>query len=229
MRRINTIECQSIDLHRNGVGALEALRGIAVGTAMVATLTACGGSSAGSAGTQAKAPISFTPDQIRTALVSKAGAPKGWQGSGPRVDLDNGMRTCAEDTESSCGGFVAVGWSDVKPDKDPAYKAWSPEVKFRIYSFRSPDDAKAAMKGLAAEERRSAGANGVETKPLQTSVGADETDAFTGQRTRIMMRVGGLLVLVASQDLREEQPYGDLAKLQIDRIKKTSEGKNPDA
>lgn len=37
------------------------------------------------------------------------------------------------------------------------------------------------MKGLAAEEWRSAGANGVKTKPLQISVGADETDAFTGR------------------------------------------------
>ncbi|MFJ6564247.1 hypothetical protein ACIQMV_31185 [Streptomyces sp. NPDC091412] len=57
----------------------------------------------------------------------------------------------------------------------------------------------------------------------------DETDAFTGQRTRIMMRVGTILVFVESQgDLREEQPYSDLAKIQIDRIKKTAEGKNPD-
>lgn len=43
------------------------------------------------------------------------------------------------------------------------------------------------------------------------------------------MRVGTILVFVESQgDLREEQPYSDLAKIQIDRIKKTAEGKNPD-
>lgn len=59
---------------------LKALRGIAAGTAMVAALTACGsggGGATGSTGGQAKAPIVFAPDQVRTALVSKAGAPKG--------------------------------------------------------------------------------------------------------------------------------------------------------
>ncbi|MFF4795368.1 hypothetical protein ACFY2M_37885 [Streptomyces sp. NPDC001276] len=214
----------------NEVDVLKALRGIAAGTAMAAALTACGSSGGGSAtgatGGQPTAPIVFAPDQIRTALVSKAGAPKGWKGSEPKVDLDNGMRTCEEDTKSSCGGFVAVGWSHISPTNGDG----SGRVEFHLYSFRSSDDAKAAMKGLAAEERRSAGANGVEIKQLQISAGADETDAFTGQRTRIMMRVGGLVVFVKSQgSLSGEQPYGDLAKLQIGRIKKTAERKNPDA
>lgn len=81
------------------------------------------------------------------------------------------MRVCEEDTKSNCGGFVAVGWSHVSPDEQPAYdKDGSGRVEFHLYSFRSPDDAKAAMKGLAAEERRSADANGVEMKPLKISV-----------------------------------------------------------
>ncbi|MEU9009648.1 hypothetical protein AB0D12_07665 [Streptomyces sp. NPDC048479] len=65
--------------------------------------------------------------------------------------------------------------------------------------------------------------------PLEVKAGADETDAFTGRTTEIFMRIGGALVRVESEDLREGRPYADFAKLQIDRIKKTTEGKNPDA
>lgn len=231
---------------------LKALRGITIGIALLTALTACGssnggsgsGGSGGSGGGGSdtsggnttgtvdglpEAPITFTSDQISTALMSKPGAPEGWTGSDPKIDLDNGLMNCQQDTKAACGRFVALGTSHISPDKFPAYESRSPEVKFRIYSFRTSDDAKAALKGLAAEERRSATANGAEPKPLKLTLNADETDAFTGDRTRIMMRVGGLLVAVESQDLREEQPYGDLAELQLDRIKKTAEGKNPDA
>ncbi|WP_314249806.1 hypothetical protein [Streptomyces sp. DSM 40907] len=40
-----------------------------------------------------------------------------------------------------------------------------------------------------------------------------------------------LLVRLESGDLKENQPqpYGDFAKLQIDRLSKTIKGKNPDA
>ncbi|WP_406303554.1 hypothetical protein OHA61_15805 [Streptomyces sp. NBC_00885] len=82
------------------------------------------------------------------------------------------------------------------------------------------------MKGAAAEERRKAGA---EAKPLEVKAGADDTYAFTGRTTEIFMRIGGALVRVESEDLREGRPYAGFAKLQIDWIKKTPEGKNPDA
>ncbi|MFE3738000.1 hypothetical protein [Streptomyces sp. NPDC059134] len=201
-----------------------------VGTAVLAVLTACGGGSAtGSADGGPKEPVVFGPDMIRTALMSEAGAPEGWTGSGPRIDLDNGLTDCEQDTHSACGGFVARGLSHLRPDKAPEYESRTPGVRFLMLSFRSTDDAKAAMKSLMAEERRLAAANGVGTKPLRLSVEADETDAFTGRRTSITMRTGALLVLVQSQDLREEQPYGDLAGLQMDRIRKTAEGGNPDA
>ncbi|MFJ5811101.1 hypothetical protein [Streptomyces sp. NPDC093093] len=46
-----------------------------------------------------------------------------------------------------------------------------------------------------------------------------------------MMRVGSALIRLESGNLKESQPqpYSDFAKLQIDRLNKTTEGKNPDA
>ncbi|MFI5642081.1 hypothetical protein ACIA8H_32330 [Streptomyces goshikiensis] len=101
-------------------------------------------------------------------------------------------------------------------------------IRYSIVSFRTVDDAKAGLKGMAAEARRKVGAD---AKPLKVSAGADETGAFTGPHTEVMMRVGSALVRLESGNLTESQaqPYGDFAKLQIDRLNKTAEGKNPDA
>ncbi|MEV6735167.1 MULTISPECIES: hypothetical protein [unclassified Streptomyces] len=177
-------------------------------------------------GGKLKGPIVLADDQVRTALVSMASAPQGWVGSAARFqDAADALRACQAQTETNCGGFVTLGKSYLaQTEHKPEDRVG--KVAFSIYSFRSPDDAKAAMKGIPANMRGKAGA---EAKPLEVKAGADETDAFTGRHTEIFMRVGGALVRVESEDLREGQPYADFAKLQIDRIKKTAEGKNPDA
>lgn len=205
-------------------------RGIAVGAAMAAVLTACGGNggvgsgSTGSGagvgakagGEQSKAPVVLTWDQVRRALVDTFSAPQGWEGFG--VDIDTpavSLKTCQADTGTKCGGFVALGSSHITQGGEA-------QVVFSIYAFRTPNDAKAAMKGLAAKEHRSAGAG---VKPLKVTADTDETDAFTGRNTEILMRLGGTLVRVASKGLPEGEPYDDFARLQIDRIKQTVEGK----
>lgn len=43
------------------------------------------------------------------------------------------------------------------------------------------------------------------------------------------MRVGGVVVYLKGYDQRKADDLQGLAKLQIDRIRKTAEGKNPDA
>lgn len=150
-------------------------------------------------------------DQVRTALVSKAGAPQGWEGSTPRFqDPADALRACQAQTDTNCGGFVTLGKSYLtQTEHNPGDRA-----------------GKVAMKGISAKTRGKAGA---EAKPLEVTAGADETDAFTGRHTEIFMRLGGALIRVESEDLGEGQPYADFAKLQIDRVKKTAEGKNPDA
>lgn len=210
-------------------------RGIAVGAAMVAALTACGGADGGSPGAtdggdgagavtggggQPKVPVVLTEDQVRRALVDTDSAPQGWEGFGVSIpEHTESVKTCQDDTGTKCGGFTALGTSHIDQ------VASEGQVIFTIYAFRTPDDVKFAMKSLAAKERRKSGAG---AKPLKVSAGADETDAFTGRNTEIFMRLGGSLIRVASEGLREGQPYADFARLQIDRIKQTAEGKNPD-
>jgi hypothetical protein len=67
-------------------------------------------------------------------------------------------------------------------------------------------------------------AAGAEAKPLTVSAGAGETDAFTGRNTQVFMRLGATLIRLESENLPEDQPYADLATLQIDRVKQTAQG-----
>ncbi|UNO42320.1 hypothetical protein [Streptomyces sp. MST-110588] len=218
------------------VRGTKAVRGITAAAVLMAGLAACGSgggdgkggaqASGGTGGTVQERPIVLTEDQVRTALVGKAGAPTGWEGTSPKIDdPGDALNRCQEATKTNCGGFLARGRSYFRQEKANEQGGVG-EVKFTVYAFRTPDDAKAALKGLAATERRKAGSA---AKPLKVEAGADETDAFTGKTTEIGMRVGAVLVRLESIDLREGQPYADFAKLQIDRIKKTAQGKNPDA
>ncbi|MFE2145820.1 hypothetical protein ACFXA3_29500 [Streptomyces sp. NPDC059456] len=171
----------------------------------------------------------MTEDMIRTALISKSAAPQGWRPvGGVQIDKDgaDNMRECEEQTKTNCGGFVSVG--SIRLFLEEGGTASESSIRFTIVSFRSVDDAKAGLKGMTAEARRKAGS---EAKPLKISAGADETDAFTGPHTEVMMRVKNALIRLESGNLKENQPqpYGDFAKLQIDRLNKTIEGKNPDA
>ena len=213
------------------------VRGMVAGAAVAAALTACGGNGggAGSGSTDrastsstdsgvgadddhSKAPVVLTGDQVRRALVNTGSAPQGWEGFGVDMDVPAAsLKTCRADTATQCGGFVALGSSHIQQGGEEQ------QIVFTIYAFKTPNDAKSAMKGLAAKERRRVGAG---AKPLSVSAGADETDAFTGRNTEIFMRLGGTLVRVASKGLPESEPYDDFARLQIDRIKQTVEGEN---
>ncbi|MFJ3841508.1 hypothetical protein ACWGHM_34465 [Streptomyces sp. NPDC054904] len=171
----------------------------------------------------------MTEDMIRTALISKTAAPQGWRPTNSVQTWEGGdsLRECEEQTGTNCGGFVSVGSIALRLLDEDGTQSES-GITYSIVSFRSVDDAKAGLKGMTAEARRKAGA---EAKPLKISAGADEIDAFTGPHTEVMMRVGSALIRLESSDLKESQPqpYGDFAQLQIDRLKKTTEGKNPDA
>ncbi|MBO1337689.1 hypothetical protein [Streptomyces sp. VRA16 Mangrove soil] len=227
-----------------------AVRGLVAGAAVAAVLTACGGGSgagggdtgstggtaggdsgsgtssspsstadgAAAGGEDAAVPVVLTADQVRRALVDTESAPQGWEGFGVDMDLpDESLKSCRADTATQCGGFVALGSSHIQRGGEEQ------QVVFTIYAFKSPDDAKAAMKGLVAKERGSAG---TAAKPLKVSLNTDETDAFTGPNTEIFMRLDGTLVRVASQGLSENEPYEDFARLQIGRVEQTVAGED---
>jgi hypothetical protein len=106
------------------------------------------------------------------------------------------------------------------------------EVVFGILAFQSPDDARATYKALVTEERSKAEKDGKKAKPVEIDAGAEETDAFEDAdgETMVMMRIGSVVAVVTGDGTFVEKPnYNDFAKLQIDRLKKTAEGMNPDA
>ncbi|RSO22867.1 MULTISPECIES: hypothetical protein [Streptomyces] len=212
------------------------VRGIVTGAVLAASLAACGsgGGSGGDTGNgadqggggQKKAPVVLATAQVGAALVSKSSAPQGWKGRSPRIPSPNdALRKCQDETDTNCGGFASYGSTYFIKDKlDAAGRTG--HLYFSIFSFRTPEDAQVAMKGLTKKTRGKAGA---EAKPLKISAGAEATDAFTGKHTEVHMRLGGVLVRLESADLTENEPYADFAKLQIDRIKKVAADKNPDA
>ncbi|MEV4329801.1 hypothetical protein AB0K02_04550 [Streptomyces sp. NPDC049597] len=217
---------------------IKAARGIAAGVVLMAVLTACGGSDDGLdafRGDGDKPPVTLTPDMVRTALPSKASAPQGFEGDDIEIEVgEEAVETCTESTESNCGGLIAMGGTDFDTDDSGRGDSsdYDGEVNFAILAFQSPDDAKATYKALVTEERGEAEEDGKKAKPVQIDAGAEETEAFEDAdgETMVMMRIGSVVTVVNGDGTFVEKPnYNDLAKLQIDRLKKTAEGRNPDA
>ncbi|MGN9791545.1 hypothetical protein ACTMTU_10685 [Streptomyces sp. OZ13] len=216
----------------------KAARGITAGVVLMAVLTACGGSDDGLdafRGDGGKPPVTLTPDMVRTALPSKASAPKGFEGDDIEVEVgDEAVEACTDSTESNCGGLISMGATDFDTDDSGRGDSsdFDGEVAFGILAFQSPDDASATYKALVTEERGKAEEDGKKVKPLEIDAGAEETGAFEDAdgETLVMMRIGSVVAVVNGDGTFVEKPnYNDLAKLQIDRLKKTAQGMNPDA
>ncbi|WP_329121046.1 hypothetical protein [Streptomyces sp. NBC_01353] len=216
----------------------KAARGIVAGVVLMAVLTACGGSDDGLdafRGDGDKPPVTLTPDMVRTALPSKASAPKGFEGDDIEVEVgDEAVEACTGSTESNCGGLLSMGGTDFDTDDSGRSDSsdYDGEVVFGILAFQSPDDARATYKALVTDERSKAEKDGKKAKPVEIDAGAEETVAFEDAdgETMVMMRIGSVVAVVNGDGTFVEKPnYNDFAKLQIDRLKKTAEGMNPDA
>ncbi|MFD9035070.1 hypothetical protein ACFVZW_28635 [Streptomyces sp. NPDC059567] len=215
----------------------KAARGIAAGAVLMVVLTACGGSDDGLEafrGDGDKPPVTLTADMVRTALPSKASAPKGFEGDDIEVEVgDEAVEACTGSTESNCGGLLSMGGTDFDTDDSGRSDSsdYDGEVVFGILAFQSPDDARATYKALVTEERSKAEKDG-KAKPVEIDAGAEETDAFEDAdgETMVMMRIGSVVAVVNGDGTFVEKPnYNDFARLQIDRLKKTANGMNPDA
>ncbi|MFE5482376.1 hypothetical protein [Streptomyces sp. NPDC056527] len=216
----------------------KAARGIVAGVVLMAVLTACGSSDDGLdafRGEGDNPPVTLTPDMVRTALPSKASAPKGFEGDDIEVEVgDEAVEACTGSTESNCGGLLSMGGTDFDTDDSGRSDSseYNGEVVFGILAFQSPGDASATYKALVTEERSKAEKGGKKVKPVEVDAGAEETEAFEDAdgETMVMMRIGSVVAVVNGDGTFVEKPnYNEFAKLQIDRLKKTAQGMNPDA
>ncbi|MER7108334.1 hypothetical protein [Streptomyces sp. NPDC000229] len=211
---------------------------------LVAVLTACGGGPAGHAngdsleGHENEAPLTLSAEQLRVALPSKKSLPEGWIGGGWSSDpqVDEGAKAaddCGDDTQTGCAGLMAHGRRSVESEENAESTGKGAPVYIHVYSFDTAENAGVAFKGLVASKRKPA-PGGSAPVPVAISTGADETvavsDDISGEYTvEVMMRVGGVVVYLGGYDQKKPDSLQELAQLQIDRIKKTAEGKNPDA
>jgi hypothetical protein len=230
-----------------------AVRGTALALVLVAALTACGGGSgSGTAsrengdsleGHEDNAPVGLTAEQVRTALPSSASHPEGWGGgSSAKVEVgEEAAKTCGYETGTACSGLTAAGKETIEgPQTVEAIKnGWYPEsVYIKVFSFDTVDNTGVAMKSAVAIEHKEATKYGdkpdSENLAAKISAGAEETKVYSDAlgddyTATVLMRIGTVVVKLWGVDLKKTDIMAVLAKLQIDRIKKVAEGKNPDA
>lgn len=106
------------------------------------------------------------------------------------------------------------------------------QILFTVMAFDTQDNARVAMKGLAA--RVSAAGYAEPAKPITIETGAQETQAFSGQSRAedttnfAIMLIGNVVAEVESvgesRSMLQEQ-----SALQVQRIKLASADKNPDS
>ncbi|MFC9705708.1 hypothetical protein ACFTWD_34025 [Streptomyces sp. NPDC056943] len=130
---------------------------------------------------------------------------------------------CAKETGVACDGLVAVGGKDMEARGD----ADGTRVEFRLFSFGTEEQARAAMKGLAAELRKSSAEYGEPAKPLTLATVADETDAFADDSSAdVVMRIGTVLAHVNANETGTEN-LEHASNVQVERVRIVAAGKNP--
>ncbi len=231
-----------------------AVRGTALALVLMAALTSCGGGSGGDGtagrangdsleGHEGAAPVALTAEQVRTSLPSSASRPEGWGGgSSAKVEVgEEAAKTCGNETGTACSGLTAAGRETIEgPQSVEGLKhGWDREsVYIKVFSFDTVDNASVAMKSAVAIEHEDATEYGdkpdSENLAAKVSAGAEETKVFSDASgddytATVVMRIGTVVVKLWGMDLKKTDIMSVLAKLQIDRIKKVAEGKNPDA
>lgn len=178
--------------------------------ALVPALTGCeegvpaagsekGSSVPGEAQPGAEAPkvVRLDPTGPMNALPVESGVGDVFVGGDPfMVQGAEAVEPCAKETGVACTGLVAAGGKDMETRGDSD----GTRGEFRLYSFGTEEQAGAAMKGLAAERRKSS---------------AD-----------VVMRIGTVVAHVSANDT---EPAGleRVSNVRVERVRTVAAGKNP--
>ncbi|MBQ0866781.1 hypothetical protein [Streptomyces sp. RK75] len=205
------------------------LRSIAMGAVLVLGLAGCSEASdaddsgKGGLGDGDAMVVRLSPSQLSQALPSKLSAPKGWEGEQREVvQGSEAWEQCEQQGDLTCSGLTSLGTT--RFEKPYPSKA---SMKFTLLAYDTEDNAKVGMKELVTAEHEDAGDK---LKPRTVKAGADDTDAFdeTYHSTAIL-RVGTVVAFLPGKHLPQADHLRTFAKLQVDRVKIASAGKNPDA
>ncbi|GHG42183.1 hypothetical protein [Streptomyces zaomyceticus] len=216
------------------------VRGAAVAAALVLALTGCE-ESAPSAGNrkaptipgeapaeaqpEADAPpvVRLDPTGLMNALPVES-AVGGWFVGGDPFTAQGpeAVGHCAEETGVACTGLVAAGGKDMETAGSSDTR-----VEFRLFSFGTEEQAGAAMKGLAAEKRKSSAEYGEPSKPVTLATVADETDAFADDGSAdVIMRIGTVVAHISMNET-ETDGLAHVSNVQVERVRTVAAGRNP--
>ncbi|WEH18487.1 hypothetical protein [Streptomyces sp. VNUA24] len=194
-------------------------------TLLMVGLAACSEESSadndGSSGSDATT-VAFNPSQLSQALPSKIGAPQGWRGKQPVLyEGAEAQKQCGYQ-ELSCAGLTSLGSSVYYPTSSS-----DTNVRFTLAAYDTVDNAKVGMKTLVASVHEDEGDS---LKTLSIQAGADQTEAFADDdSSSAILRVGTIVSYVAGIHVSKPDDLQMLATMQVDRIKTSATGKNPDA
>lgn len=225
------------------------VRAVAVGVALVASLTAC--ADAGSAdgegadgarriesnhedGSGDKSPAVLSAAQMQTALSGYRGIPKGWHGRGSDVYQGaEAVRFCGLDAETGCAGLTAMAMRTLENQTPEELQAGSDgrSMFIKLYSFDSSENAMVTAKAIANAERNEVS----DPRRLEVTTAAQYTDAFTEEvgldeySATAVMCTGAVVITVWGVDLKTTADIQPVAKSQVERVLKIAAGQNPDA
>ncbi|WP_405853277.1 hypothetical protein [Streptomyces sp. NBC_00090] len=225
------------------------VRGAAVAAALVLALTGCeesvpaAGSEKASAapgeaqpgaevgadagpegGTGSPKVVWLDPTGLMNALPIESTISDVFVGGDPfMVQGAEAVEPCAKESGVACTGLVAAGGKDMEARGDSD----GTRVEFRLYSFGTEEQAGAAMKGLAAEKRKSSAEYGEPAKPLTVTTVADETDAFADDSTAdVVMRIGTVVAHISANET-EPRNLEHASNVQVERVRTVAAGRNP--
>ncbi|MGW6985218.1 hypothetical protein ACWGE1_38145 [Streptomyces sp. NPDC054932] len=220
------------------------VRGAAVAAALVLALTGCEeGKKPATAGEQgmptsvpgatAQGAIPRTPTAqaarldaaaLMKALPDESDVSKWFSGGEPFAGQGaEAVKACAKETGVACTGLVAFGGKDTQAGSGSTER----RVEFRLFSFETAEQARAAMKGLADKQRKSAAEYNEPSQPLTLVSGADENDGFMDDATAdAVMRIDTVLAYVSTTE-NKPKFLDHVAGLQVDRVRSVAAGRNP--
>ncbi|WP_157854993.1 hypothetical protein [Streptomyces exfoliatus] len=200
-----------------------AVRGTVVATALAFALAGCGtegdpapGSTkpaavpganqqgaeqGGEQGADAPRPLMLDATGLLNALPIESQVGDVMVGGDPFVVQEGeAAEYCAQEEGISCAGLVAASGKDMEArgNSDGA------RVEFRLFSFETADQAKAAMKGQVDRWRKADASSGGRWQQKTVDSGADETEAVRDDEVDVdvvVMRLGTVVAHIVASDV----------------------------
>ncbi|MBP0451593.1 hypothetical protein J5Y04_18875 [Kitasatospora sp. RG8] len=213
-------------------------RNLALAGTVAALALGTGACSSGGAGAAFSAGVALSePNQVRDALPSSISLPSGWRlapGANPpkAIEQAEASSTCRKKLSSSCSGLQLGGTVRYEQASNT-----DNDIRFTMLTFDTPENAGPAFEAMVGSlEKSDSNAHRISLK-----TGAEQSQGFERPAesddsshpvvaSAMAMRVGTVVVLIElDEDERDHKTLQQFTALQVERIRRVQQGKNPDA